>query len=1434
LQKAAATSSLTISTSDKYPIMADVKNKTVAIYIDQSAAINAFDSLQKKADGFSKKIEQCREKQRELLKVINDTSSSAAAIKKAEKEFNSLEKTINASNQSLLKTKDAQKLVQDQMDLGLRPSISQTETLVRRLRNELKHLSEDAPGYAKKFEAYQKAVLELDRLESKFKKVKDAQKNWMEEVKVIAAGVIVGGAVQAVGEGVSAYLSGIVDGNAKLSDELSDIEKATDQSAASVENLNRQIGKIDTRTKNSDLREIAVGLGQLGEQANKANVEAIDKIVVALGDEYGGGAKQITTDLSVLRNNLQDIKTGDYAEDILRIGNALNVAGAEGLATAPVVTDIANRIAGTAQQFKLTAGQILGVAATFQELGIETERGSTAIQAIFKKMGAEPEKFARVAGLSIKEFKELVNTDMLGAFQAVAAGAKKAGADNVTFSKILKELDADGAGAGEVLSKLGSNSDLLSKKVVSMTTALGNGNSILEEFKKKNTNLAAEVAKLSKDFNSLTTSKTLTDFFTAGVSGARHFIAAIKAVPGFIEENKTAVYFLVAGIALLNASYIKAAVLIARDTAMKVWNATVTKTIAAVTNIVAASELAYYEIKALLTRQITLATAAQRLWSTALLLGAGPLGVVITLLGAAVVAISLMSDKTKALTAAQKLNLEVQKKVSESTAEEVSNLELLTKVASDSSVSLKNREKALAEIIKIAPEYLKGLTLENIATAEGKKLLDDYVASLKEKAAIEAKSSLLADKLKEREDLFLKLRSAGLKMNDEEIEKAINNPNSLFKKGGDVYYKFIDALRTAGLNLQDDGKILIDNLQQIKSLQDDITNAAKKDITKVVKTTTTTTETNVPNPFGDDKTKEQQAAEAKAKKEADVRNKLLEQLKDFQFELSQIGKTADQSEIDRITKKYNELTVLAAKYGDDEIKLYTDKLSKSERLAIEFLQREEQRKIKLAADAGTRAGQEQEYKDLIQGAVELGEKEKDIQLKLYADKKINKRQLEDEIRRIDLDTLDFQIAIAESYIGRNKDAYNNYVEFRRKKNKQVLTDEVKDREFSEAQNRKDELAKAQLGVLKTTPGTEGRLQAQKVLLQVEQKQALQATDLTENEIARIKEEYRQKEAQLIIDFYAAQVQQILGTISQGLDIISQFDNARANREKAALDRELKQNETRKAGIRRLAETRVISENEATRRIRQIELQEEKKKEELEKKQQARAKRIAIAQAIINGAMAITSTLAATPGPTDILSLGAFRAIQIGLAIATTAAQISTITSTKYGKGGKLTGPSHDQGGMPVINPVTGQKEAEVEGGEYIISKHTVANNKEIADALLYSSMNLGGARIRRFWEARPYRTIDYPRVASSMQKVKFADGGVFGGRSSTMAPAAPATDPVVLEAIRNSAAVNLAVMETMNNLNGTLKKGIKSSISRKVIQDDEDLDRRIKADSEFK
>src|SRR4051794_38285526 len=142
--------------------MGNVASKRVNIYIDQSAAEAALDTLQKKADGINKKIEACRQSQLKLLDAIADAETAGKATDKLRNQYQELEIKINAYNRQLRDNKEAMTQVQEQMDKSLAPSLGQQKRLVEQLRNELSHMSKDAPGYAEKFRSFQLASAQLD------------------------------------------------------------------------------------------------------------------------------------------------------------------------------------------------------------------------------------------------------------------------------------------------------------------------------------------------------------------------------------------------------------------------------------------------------------------------------------------------------------------------------------------------------------------------------------------------------------------------------------------------------------------------------------------------------------------------------------------------------------------------------------------------------------------------------------------------------------------------------------------------------------------------------------------------------------------------------------------------------------------------------------------------------------------------------------------------------------------------------------------------------------------------------------------------------------------------------------------------------------------------------------------------------------------------
>lgn len=150
----------------------------------------------------------------------------------------------------------------------------------------------------------------------------------------------------------------------------------------------------------------------------------------------------------------------------------------------------------------------------------------------------------------------------------------------------------------------------------------------------------------------------------------------------------------------------------------------------------------------------------------------------------------------------------------------------------------------------------------------------------------------------------------------------------------------------------------------------------------------------------------------------------------------------------------------------------------------------------------------------------------------------------------------------------------------------------------------------------------------------------------------------------------------------------------------------------------------ITQRKFDRESVKLEAKKLKEEETLKKKAFQKDKDAKIAQAVINGALAITQSFA---------QLGPIAgAIAAALTAVTTALQIAVISKSKYARGGVLQGPSHSQGGIQT--PF-----GEVEGGEAIINKRST----ELFRTELSAINQAGGG-------------------------VAFAQGGVLGTSSQTV------------------------------------------------------------------
>lgn len=377
------------------------------------------------------------------------------------------------------------------------------------------------------------------------------------------SGNVLGGSLALVAA-VGSLSSEFVKINAQVSDAAANVQKTSGLSRAAINGMVEELKQLDTRTSLTGLLGIGEVLGQLGVTVDTKTIAAIDKLNVALGDEFGGDSKAIVGEVGKLKQVFTEFAGQDYGDSVLKIGNALNVLSATGASTAPVITDFSNRIAGTVGPLGVSAGSILGVSATLQELGTNAERGATGFSRVIGEITKSPEQFAKTLGITkeaVKEvnaeatsFKDLVNRDLFGAFTLVLKRLNELNLSNSDFASTLSDLKITGQGELEVLGKLAQNQDLLTARVDTASKALGNQNSILNEFSVKNKTLGAELEELSNNITESFVDSGASDAIADIVGGINQWIRGTEDLSSRLAEEQVNINSLVFSITNVNTT----------------------------------------------------------------------------------------------------------------------------------------------------------------------------------------------------------------------------------------------------------------------------------------------------------------------------------------------------------------------------------------------------------------------------------------------------------------------------------------------------------------------------------------------------------------------------------------------------------------------------------------------------------------------------------------------------------------------------------------------------------------------------------------------------------------------------------------------------------------------------------------------------------------
>ena len=472
--------------------------------------------------------------------------------------------TTREMNQFRLQTMDVSKILDRLSDA----SISQLQKTAKHLNAELRNIPRNSEEYKRLSEQLQRVNTELRNVrqesrssESWGTRLNATLSKWQTSIFATIGAVT----------GLSMTIRKATDDYAKMDEAMTDVRKYTGLSKDEVAILNEELKRMDTRTSREELNALAGDAGRLGKTSRDdilEFVDAADKIKGALGDDLGETAVR---DIGKLSETFGESDKMGLRSAMLSTASAVNELAQSSSASAGYIVDYTARFAGLGNQAEMTQAQIMGIAAVLDQNMQHAETSSTAVAQLMTQMFSEPAKFAKIAGLSVKEFSDTLKRDANEALlQFLEAMRSKGGFADL--APMFDEMGLSGTRCVGVLSTLATKLDDVRQQQKIAADAFAEGTSVINEFEVQNQSVQAQIDKQKNKFHELSVElgEKLMPVVRTSVSVTNLLVSCLIVVADVLIKSKTTIVAAALALAMWNAAAIKSLVVTKVTAAVKV------------------------------------------------------------------------------------------------------------------------------------------------------------------------------------------------------------------------------------------------------------------------------------------------------------------------------------------------------------------------------------------------------------------------------------------------------------------------------------------------------------------------------------------------------------------------------------------------------------------------------------------------------------------------------------------------------------------------------------------------------------------------------------------------------------------------------------------------------------------------------------------------
>ena len=551
--------------------------------------------------------------------------------------------------------------------------------------------------------------------------------------------------------GLSMTIRKCAQAYADMEESMANVRKYTGQTDEEVHRMNEDFKRMDTRTAREQLNELAGSAGRLGITSKdmiEEFVDGADKINVALGDDLGEGA---VDKIGKLAQMFGEDKTKGLRGAMLATGSAVNELAQNSSANAGYIVDFTADLSGVGIQAGMTQAQLMGLASALDQNMQEEATSATVFSQLITKMYQEPAKFAKIAGVEVTKFSNLMKTNANEGLMTFLSAMKSRGGF-AEMAPMFEEMQLNGTRAVGVLSAVASHLDQVRTAQDLATQSYASGTSVINEFNVQNNTVQAQLDKAKKRFEDLTVElgEQLIPVTRYAISTLSIGIHVLSTLITFTFTHVKQLTIIGSAIAVCTALWYKETIAIKLKAAATTYAAAIDKAYIATTTLLRAAMVALQATWAYLTKGVQGYIVVMRAARLASLTNPwAALATVLTVVGVAVYgavkaftsyneAMRNSTQEAKNNRAVAEAQASLAKKVSDATLDERNKVDMLNKVIHSNAYTVDERRQAIAAMQKLVPEYHASISKEGKLYNDNQIAIQNYIKELENAAMAEA------------------------------------------------------------------------------------------------------------------------------------------------------------------------------------------------------------------------------------------------------------------------------------------------------------------------------------------------------------------------------------------------------------------------------------------------------------------------------------------------------------------------------------------------------------------------------------------------------------------------------------------------------------------------------------------------------------------------